>query len=222
MCERMDFRVQYAVPSTWVVREMARENHVAIQCFPPPPPSSSSSLAGGGGVHGISLNCFAYHKKVADASPDRLMDTFLKRFAPTCEGGTLHVVRRSSPATTTTSNPAEAAAGNHAGKGEGSAKGNWVDCISSQIGGAVCEITFVPRAGPIGGSAETVGGEATTTAQDCRKAHGLCRAFFNSNKRLHYIMLVVVPDEEYHASERLAAHALLHLAETSATAGSNF
>ncbi|CUG93425.1 Hypothetical protein, putative [Bodo saltans] len=282
MCERMDFHVHYAVPSGWQVREMARENHIAIQCFPPPPPppppqssplsqdasvlekprTGLSFLSGWGKakqqseeeikpsshpppsqahtstaaapLHGISMNCFAYHRKVEDPSSDKLMDTFLKRFATTCEGGAVNVVRRSAAKSTTppasehpANPPMQAAAennGNGSNKDEAAAQPvDWVDTISGQIGGSVCEITFELKRLTSSSAAidaeSSVGSnhESKLTSSPPQLAHGLCRAFYNSNRRFHYIMLAVVPEAEFAASERLLAHALMHFGASKTT-----
>jgi hypothetical protein len=260
MCERMDFHLHYAIPSGWLVREIARENHIAIQCFPPPPaasqggtptaatasaaattaPRTGASFLGSWGaskpeepkpapppplahstapLHGISMNCFAYHRKVDNPSSDQLMETFLKRFATTCEGGVVNVVR--SSAKQPQAQPAASPATTH---DEDGASLNWTETISSQIGGSVCEITFEPRRPPTSSSsADEVSSPPSpatapsSQANPSNMARGLCRAFYNNNRRFHYIMLAVVPDAEFATSERLLAHTLMHFGATKTT-----
>jgi hypothetical protein len=256
MCERMDFHLHYAIPSGWLVREIARENHIAIQCFPPPAaalqggtptattasaaattaPRTGASFLGSWGaskpqepkpapppapstapLHGISMNCFAYHRKVENPSSDQLMETFLKRFATTCEGGVVNVVRSSA------NQQAQPAASPATPHGDDGASLNWTEAISSQIGGSVCEITFEPRRPPASSSStDEMSSPSPATAPSSQAtpsntARGLCRAFYNNNRRFHYIMLAVVPDAEFATSERLLAHTLMHFGATKTT-----
>ncbi|KAK7197212.1 hypothetical protein NESM_000666900 [Novymonas esmeraldas] len=202
LCERMDYFVQYNVPSSWHVSEMLRDNSIAIQCSPPPPASSESS---GLPVHGISLNCFAYKQRVKQADSARLLRVFLARFNASV-GNSLEVLCEGDPPPPPASE-ATLPTAEHRGAGDGGGAaavyssmrdgGGAEMCraLATQLRCAVAEITFTPGPGlPL--------------------AHGLCRAFYNTNGRFHYVVVVAVPEGEYVASLDLVLHALTSVVES--------
>ncbi|KAG5502698.1 hypothetical protein JIQ42_05767 [Leishmania sp. Namibia] len=203
LCERMDYYVQYNIPSSWRVTELLRDNGIAIQCSPPPPIETAEGS--GAAVHGISLNCFAYKQRVKEADSVRLLHVFLKRFNASVNNSLEllsegHPPRSSraelkGPANGTSRGALDAGmaastqAGN-AGNGEGTC-----ETLAKQLNSAVAEVTFTPGPGqPL--------------------AHGLCRAFYNSNGRFHYVIVVAVPEEEYVNSVDLMIHALASVVES--------
>lgn len=230
-CERMDFFIMYDVPSTWSLREQVRENHVNIQCFPD---RSNLKFADAAAVdsdqpwlHGITISCYAYNKSVEDASPDRLLDLFLRRFGQTCEEGSLNVLQRSR--TINAAGDKESSDSSEEGKSSIDAAPsptNWVDVISSRVPGAVCTIAFEPKQmmSSMIGSKQT-GGTSTASSNvssnTTTRAKGMCRAFYSTNKRFHYIAMAAVPEAQFDASERLIAHTLLHVMESKATKGTH-
>lgn len=69
------------------------------------------------------------------------------------------------------------------------------EVLANQLHCAVAEVTFTPASGlPL--------------------ARGLCRAFYNSNCRFHYVVIVAVPADEYDATEDLVVHALVSVTES--------
>lgn len=176
LCERLDFYVQYSVPSNWLVAERVSENSIAIQCRPPLPGCNRELPT----VHGFSLNCFAYKQKVKEPNSEKLLHLFLQRFNASVSNS-LEVLSQSS------------------------GRGNRVrdadlpevsisESLANRLNCAVAEITFTPATGePL--------------------AHGLCRAFYNSNHRFHYIVVVAVPEDEFEVSKDLVTHALLAVVE---------
>lgn len=218
LCERMDFYVQYNIPSSWHVTELLRDNSIAIQCSPPAltgssssssMSTSSSSSSGGrdnGGsesaVHGISLNCFAYKQRVKQLDSSRLLHVFLKRFNASV-GNSLELIAEGKPPATA----ADVAAGAVRDEARAvDAENGYVppkpedadgtcQMLAKQLSSAVAEISFTPAPGqPL--------------------AHGLCRAFYNSNGRFHYVIVVAVPAEEYATSLDLMVHALASVVES--------
>lgn len=192
LCERMDYYVQYNVPSTWRVTEQVRENSIAIQCSPQVVSEGSSGVSG---VHGFSLNCFAYKQRVQQPDSTKLLHAFLRRFNASVSNS-LQIL---SDAT-----PMEALP---LGKRPPPVEDSIVDAVSEQddaricemlarqLNSAVAEVTFTPGPGlPL--------------------AHGLCRAFFNSNGRFHYVVVVAVPEEEYRVSLDLIIHTLAAVVES--------
>lgn len=197
LCERMDFYVQYNIPSSWVVTELLRDNSIAIQCSPPPPSSSGADEVESA-VHGISLNCFAYKQRVKQLDSSRLLSVFLKRFNASV-GNSLEIVAEGRP-------PAPAGDVGNANTDAGAAEDGYAplkpedaektcQLLARQLNSAVAEISFTPAPGqPL--------------------AHGLCRAFYNSNGRFHYVIVVAVPAEEYATSLDLVTHALASVVES--------
>ncbi|RNF12809.1 uncharacterized protein Tco025E_06440 [Trypanosoma conorhini] len=176
LCERLDFYVQYSVPSNWWVTERVGENSLAIQCRPPP----AGRGAGQPTVHGFSLNCFAYRRKVQEPDSAKLLSLFLQRFNASVSNS-VEVVSRSA------GRAAAAAAADASTRSVSESLASRLDC-------AVAEITFTPVAGePL--------------------AHGLCRAFYNSNHKFHYVVVVAVPEDEFAVSLDLLTHALLAVVE---------
>ncbi|CAJ1024384.1 hypothetical protein Q4I32_003582 [Leishmania shawi] len=202
LCERMDYYVQYNIPSSWRVTELLRDNSIAIQCSPP----LSMEASGGSGVavHGISLNCFAYKQRVKQADSVRLLHIFLKRFNASVNNS-LELLSEGYPpplptemrvpfkgnsdSAVNTSTPTSTQA-RDAGNKEGMCQ-----MLAKQLNSAVAEVTFTPAPGqPL--------------------AHSLCRAFYNSNGRFHYVIVVAVPEEEYANSVDLMIHALASVVES--------
>ncbi|ESL05808.1 hypothetical protein TRSC58_06530 [Trypanosoma rangeli SC58] len=176
LCERLDFYIQYSVPSNWLVAERVGENSLAIQCRPP----LAGPTAGQPTVHGISLNCFAYKQKVNEPDSARLLSLFLKRFNASVSNS-LEVVSQSA------GRSGVAAAADSSTRSISESLASRLDC-------AVADITFTPAAGePL--------------------AHGLCRAFYNSNHKFHYVVVVAVPEDEFEVSLDLLTHALLAVVE---------
>ncbi|KEG13582.1 hypothetical protein DQ04_00921160 [Trypanosoma grayi] len=177
LCERLDFYVQYSVPSNWLVTERVSENSVAIQCRPP--------MTGGDGeqptVHGFSLNCFAYKQKLKETDSEKLLNLFLQRFNASVSNS-MEVLSQS-------------AGRGGSDRGSDASETNTSERLASRLGCAVAEITFTPASG------EPV-------------AHGLCRAFYNSNHRFHYVVVVAVPEDEFEVSKDLLTHALLAVVES--------
>ncbi|EKF28942.1 hypothetical protein MOQ_007289 [Trypanosoma cruzi marinkellei] len=176
LCERLDFYVQYSVPSNWFVAERVGENSIAIQCRPP--------LTGCGAeqptVHGFSLNCFAYKQKVKEPNSEKLLHLFLQRFNASVSNS-LEVVSESSGCSGVAA-------------GADSSARSISESLATRLNCAVAEITFTPAAGePL--------------------AHGLCRAFYNSNHKFHYVAVVAVPEDEFEVSKDLLTHALLAVVE---------
>ncbi|CBH09014.1 hypothetical protein, conserved [Trypanosoma brucei gambiense DAL972] len=69
------------------------------------------------------------------------------------------------------------------------------EVLANRLECAVAEVTFTPAVGePL--------------------AHGLCRAFYNSNRRFHYVVVVAVPEDEFTLSKDLLTHALLAVVES--------
>ncbi|KPI83473.1 hypothetical protein ABL78_7494 [Leptomonas seymouri] len=195
LCERMDFYVQYNVPSSWYVSELLRDNSIAIQCSPPPP---SRGAAGDAAVHGISLNCFAYKQRVKQPDSSKLLHVFLKRFNASVNNS-LAVIAEGRPSASATeaklpskdgSDTVAEAAVPAPEDPEGTCQ-----TIAKQLNSAVAEVSFTPAPGQ-------------------SLAHGLCRAFYNSNGRFHYVIVVAVPEEEYAASLDLMVHALASVVES--------
>lgn len=202
LCERMDYYVQYNIPSSWQVTELLRDNSIAIQCSPPPP--TEAAEGSGAAVHGISLNCFAYKQRVKQADSVRLLHVFLKRFNASVNNS-LELLSEGYPPLP----PAEVRApanGSSGGAGDartvtsayshdtGDDEGT-CQTLAKQLNSAVAEVTFTPGPGqPL--------------------AHGLCRAFYNSNGRFHYVIVVAVPEEEYANSLDLMIHALASVVES--------
>nr|CCC89378.1 conserved hypothetical protein [Trypanosoma congolense IL3000] len=175
--ERMDYYVQYSVPSNWVVVERVSDNSIAVQCRPP----VAEGAVEGPTVHGLSLNCFAYKQKVKDPDCAKLLSLFLRRFN-TSVLGSLVVLSTASGHREGDVNAAE------------TPERTISDVLASRLNCAVAEITFTPDAGgPL--------------------AHGLCRAFYSSNHRFHYVVVVAVPHDEFGVSGDLLTHALLEVAE---------
>ncbi|GET88223.1 hypothetical protein, conserved [Leishmania tarentolae] len=201
LCERMDYYVQYSIPSSWQMTELLRDNSIAIQCSPPPPREAAegSELA----VHGISLNCFAYKQRVTQADSVRLLHVFLKRFNASVnnslellsEGHPPPPTEVRVPANGSSSGSVNTRAGTSAHlHGTGDDKGTCTT-LAKQLNSAVAEVTFTPGPGqPL--------------------AHGLCRAFYNSNGRFHYVIVVAVPEGEYANSIDLIIHALASVVES--------
>lgn len=186
LCERMDYHVQYSVPAGWVTAELVKDNSLAIQCSPPAP------LAGDGTcnpiVHGISINCFAYKRRVVEPNCGRLLLVFLKRFNASV-GNSLQIL--SECHVSPPRSPAPGGAPHAAEEGD---DGSISNLLARRLQCAVSEITFTPAPGqPL--------------------AHGLCRAFFNSNGRFHYVVVVAVPEEEYEVSKDLIIHTVVTVVE---------
>ncbi|KAG5480078.1 hypothetical protein LSCM1_06503 [Leishmania martiniquensis] len=203
LCERMDYYVQYNIPSSWRVTELLRDNSIAIQCSPPPPIEATEGS--GAAVHGISLNCFAYKQRVKQADSVRLLHVFLKRFNASVNNS-LEVLSEGHPPLPSPAEMRRAVNGTsggalHAGMaastqagGAGAEEGT-CEMLAKQLNSAVAEVTFTPGPGqPL--------------------AHGLCRAFYNSNGRFHYVIIVAVPEEEYANSLDLMIHALVSVVES--------
>eukprot|EP00331_Platyophrya_macrostoma_P027808 CAMPEP_0176449656 /NCGR_PEP_ID=MMETSP0127-20121128/26621_1 /TAXON_ID=938130 /ORGANISM="Platyophrya macrostoma, Strain WH" /LENGTH=336 /DNA_ID=CAMNT_0017837063 /DNA_START=78 /DNA_END=1085 /DNA_ORIENTATION=+ len=214
-CERMDFHVQYHLPEVWAARESARENYLVVQCSPAfsqTPGIETETLAP---IHGISLNCFAYHRKVnPEATDDKLLDMFLKRFSA-CTSDSVDVLQRSrssscaavtagsSSSTEGTTLPPAETHSNGSSADESTPVGGsstplnhaadlcWVDRASQRVGGAICELAFTPL--PL----------TTSAGRSAQKARGYCRAFYNKGRRFHYVMMAVVPEDEFFASQDL-------------------
>ncbi|KAG8342512.1 hypothetical protein ERJ75_000880600 [Trypanosoma vivax] len=180
--ERIDYYVQYSVPSNWLLVEQVSNNSVAIQCRPPLTKGCEEKPS----VHGFSLNCFAYKQKVKEPDCAKLLNLFLERFN-TSVSNSLDVL---SIGTGRSSDEARNVADN-----------NISEMIARRLNCAVAEVTFAPTA-------------------DESVAHGLCRAFYNSNCRFHYVVVVAVPEDEYKVSSDLLTHALLGVVETRAEHGS--
>lgn len=193
VCERMDYHVQYAVPATWSMAEAVRENSVSIQCGPPP-----TRMEGAGApaepvlcpaVHGISINCFAYKQRVAHPDNAKLLHIFLKRFNASV-GNSLQIVSEYVGQA-----PGLRRDPSLHGTGGEMADANISETLATRLMSAVAELTFTPGAGqPL--------------------VHGLCRAFFSSNARFHYVVVVAVPEDEYAASQDLIVHALMSVVES--------
>jgi hypothetical protein len=199
LCERMDFYVQYNVPSSWHVTELLRDNSIAIQCSPPPP---SSSSAADSAVHGISLNCFAYKQRVKQPDSCKLLHVFLKRFNASVNNSLEVIAEGKLPATSggikvlgTEQEPSAAGAAGGAILPAPEDPDGTCQTLAKQLNSAVAEISFTPAPGQ-------------------SLAHGLCRAFYNSNGRFHYVIVVAVPEEEYAASLDLIVHALASVVES--------
>ncbi|KPA75195.1 putative mitochondrial hypothetical protein [Leptomonas pyrrhocoris] len=195
LCERMDFYVQYNVPSSWHVTELLRDNSIAIQCSPPPP---SSSTAGDSAVHGISLNCFAYKQRVKQPDSSKLLHVFLKRFNASVNNSLELVAEGEPPAAATAIKLPCREASDAAAEGAVPAPEDpdgTCQTLAKQLNSAVAEISFTPAPGQ-------------------SLAHGLCRAFYNSNGRFHYVIVAAVPEEEYGASLDLIVHALASVVES--------
>lgn len=205
LCERMDYYVQYNIPSTWQVVEVLRDNSVAIQCSPPPPADAQDGSASPGTVHGISLNCFAYKQRVKQPDSTRLLHVFLKRFNASVSNS-LELLAEGHPPpplaeaklppSMSGSDASGPAAAPSAAPADGdAAEAHACQALAKQLNSAVAEITFTPAPGqPL--------------------AHGLCRAFFNSNGRFHYVMVVAVPEDEFANSLDLVIHALASVVES--------
>lgn len=201
LCERMDFYVQYNVPSSWHVSELLRDNSIAIQCSPPP---SASTTAGDGAVHGISLNCFAYKQRVKQPDSSKLLHVFLKRFNASVNNSLELIAEGKPPATsaeiklpggeTSAVGTAETAPAEFIAPTPEDPDGT-CQMLAKQLSSAVAEISFTPAPGQ-------------------SLAHGLCRAFYNSNCRFHYVIVVAVPEEEYATSLDLIVHALASVVES--------
>ncbi|KAG5506528.1 hypothetical protein JKF63_06031 [Porcisia hertigi] len=201
LCERMDYYVQYNVPSTWRVTELLRDNSIAIQCSPPAPPEATEKSRGA--VHGISLNCFAYKQRVKHADCVRLLHIFLKRFNASVNNSLESLSEGHPPPPAKVGLPADhdsdgvvgAAAAASAQVRDGGNDEGMCHTLAKELNSAIAEITFTPGPGqPL--------------------AHGLCRAFYNSNGRFHYIVVVAVPEEEYSNSLDLMIHALASVVES--------
>ena len=67
--ERLDFVLQYKVPNHWDVRPVVRENFLLVRAMPT-----------GSDLEGLSINAFAYHKRVATADSMALLQRFLTQF----------------------------------------------------------------------------------------------------------------------------------------------
>ncbi|EPY24702.1 hypothetical protein STCU_03553 [Strigomonas culicis] len=187
ICERMDFLIQYCVPSNWLMAEHVRENGVAIQAVPPPTGEGDLKPS----VHGISINCFAYMKQVKEPNCGKLLHTFLRRFNASVNNS-LEIISEAAVKTTNTvlRAPAELEDNHDKETGEGSI----CALLAQQLKCAVAEFSFTPAPGqPL--------------------ARGLCRAFYNSNKRFHYVVVVAVPAEEYEVAQDLVIHALVAVVE---------
>lgn len=194
VCERMDYYVQYAVPATWSVVEAVRENSVSIQCSPPQLAASSGGTEKGKGavrpsVHGISINCFAYKQRVAHPDSGKLLHIFLKRFNASV-GNSLQILSEYvGKAQGLERHPSA-----HGTGGE-MAQDNISEMLATRLNSAVAEVTFTPGAGqPL--------------------AHGVCRAFFNTNARFHYVVVVAVPEDEYGESQDLIVNTLMSVVES--------
>lgn len=194
LCERMDFYVQYNVPSSWHVTELLRDNSIAIQCSPPPPSSSAGEAA----VHGISLNCFAYKQRVKQPDCSKLLHVFLKRFNASVNNS-LELIAEGKPPSATAEIKVPGKDGSGAASEEAAPAPEDSDgtcqTLAKQLSSAVAEISFTPTPGQ-------------------SLAHGLCRAFYNSNGRFHYVIVVAVPEEEYATSLDLIVHALASVVES--------
>ncbi|ORC88908.1 uncharacterized protein TM35_000141190 [Trypanosoma theileri] len=177
LCERLDFYVQYSVPSNWLVTERVNENSIAVQCRPPWTGKGEERPT----VHGFSLNCFAYKQKVKNPDSEKLLNLFLQRFNASVSNS-LEVVSQSSGSKDKT-------------RHNDSSDKSISESLASRLDCAVAEITFTPVVGePL--------------------AHGLCRAFYNSNHRFHYVVVVAVPEDEFEVSKDLLTHALLAVVES--------
>lgn len=192
VCERMDYYVQYCLPSTWSLSEAVRENSVSIQCSPPLEPPTAAGAGGGKAasrpsVHGISVNCFAYKQRVAQPDSGKLLNIFLKRFNASV-GNSLQIVSEyaaTKPGLDKSPSSIDAEMGHS----------NISEMLATRLNSAVAEITFTPGAGqPL--------------------AHGICRAFFNSNCRFHYVVVVAVPDDEFLDSQDLIINTLMSVVES--------
>ncbi|CAD2215129.1 hypothetical protein AGDE_01260 [Angomonas deanei] len=188
LCDRMDYLVQYSVPSNWLMAEQVRENNVTIQ-LTPPRVAGEEGKATSPSVHGISISCFAYRRKVVEPNCEKLLHTFLHRFNASVRNS-LEIISEASVQPTSAVVPPTAA--DHTSSSEEEER--LTHKLAQQLQCAVAEITFTPAPGqPL--------------------AHGLCRAFYNSNGRYHYIVVVAVPDDEYDTSLDLIIHALLSVVE---------
>lgn len=190
VCERMDFLVQYCVPSNWLMAEHVRENSVAIQAVPPQTGEGELKPS----VHGISVNCFAYMKQVKEPNCGKLMHAFLRRFNASVNNS-LEICAEAAVKTSTSSTVLRAPAElEERGDKEVSGDGSVCALLAQQLKCAVAEISFTPAPGqPL--------------------ARGFCRAFYNSNKRFHYVVVVAVPADEYEVAQDLIIHALVAVVE---------
>ncbi|CBZ26734.1 conserved hypothetical protein [Leishmania mexicana MHOM/GT/2001/U1103] len=202
LCERMDYYVQYNIPSSWQVTELLRDNSIAIQCSPPPP--TEAVEGSGAAVHGISLNCFAYKQRVKQADSVRLLHVFLKRFNASVNNS-LELLSEGHPppppaevrvpANGSSSSAGDARTVTSAHSRDTEDDEGMCQTLAKQLNSAVAEVTFTSGPGqPL--------------------AHGLCRAFYNSNGRFHYVIVVAVPEEEYANSLDLMIHALASVVES--------
>jgi len=67
--ERLDYAVQFKCPKHWELHPVVRENFLLIRAVP-----SQSQL------DGLSINAFAYHKKIINPDPITLLSRFLTQF----------------------------------------------------------------------------------------------------------------------------------------------
>jgi hypothetical protein len=184
--ERLDFALQWVLPSTWQVQQRAKENLVSIQCAPPRPERSVAEAEGfdpaaAPTVHGMSLTAFAYHQRLADANADALMSSFLRQFSRSV-GNSLVVLG--------TSDPRKAVVGNEP---------HLARCriLQESCGGAVAEIKFTPP-------------QCATIP-----ARGLCRAFFSHSLKAHYVAVLAVPEAEFELVEDLVRFGMTNVLEIS-------
>ena len=174
-------------------------------------------------VHGINITSFAYHYKISQPNADALLDTFLLRFS-SFVGNTLKTEARSTPMVkqsaagtgkkidhgvsesrphhpmvdgqASASTPVEEASSSGQQlnpSGSSMSDAAMVEHIATTTGGSSVVISFVSSSG--------------------EKAKGLCRAAFHTNRRFHYVVLAVVPEEEFDLSRDLLTQAVVGVRE---------
>jgi hypothetical protein len=188
--ERMDFYLEWQAPKGWVVAPRVAENFIMVQCAPPPqapaaaspsPPQAATpplaedaarSPPSASPSHSkrASVHGFSITSFAYHQKVAKTDDVaLLKSFLAQFSKSVGHSVNivASSYTKDSVANTVNAAA--HA---------RCAEVVRVSGVGAVCEITFKPPRCPV-------------------NTRGLCRAFFHSSKRFHYVVTFAVPDEEF-------------------------
>lgn len=217
--ERLDYSLRYFIPLGWETHEKVSDNLISVQCHPPrplEPPKTDEERMTIPSVHGLSLNCFAYHRKVIDPDAAKLLVSFLKRFGSAVNNSVVvhrqRYYRTSGPFPAPPAPPgAQEQSDHHASTASNPSdtapdessflfQQDLVDFIAARIGGAVCELSFTP---PSPAALDTPPAEA----------RGLCRAFYSKSKRVHVVVMMAVPVDEYAVMRDAVAQGVMHVTD---------
>jgi len=197
--ERLDYFLEYALPENWTVSERVFENFISIEASPPRPDLSDREATDNAApeakrappeasVHGLCITAFAYHRRVQEPNPERLLRSFVTRFEK-CVQKCVVVSTVTQPSSTAE----RASHRSSAGSETPTAARAFMEKVVSNLGGSMCEITF-----------DTITGIA---------AHGYCRTFYSTSRRHHYVVLVAVPEDEFPVSHLLVQRLVLGVTE---------